>query len=58
MAGALFHSVTKWEALPMEKGSSLTPGHIGHVFFFPQKFYDTLQDKEPGWSKRTNGGFL
>ena len=58
MAGALYHSVTPWVPLPAEKTDLCTPGRIGHVFFFPQKSYDTLEDKPAGWSKTTNGGLV
>ena len=58
MSGYIYHSVTPWEALPKEKGSSCTPGRIGHVFFFPAKSFATLAGKKPQWFVNTGGGRL
>jgi len=41
----------------MKNNDFTTPGRIGHVYFFPQKSYDTLEDKGAGWAKRTCGGY-
>ena len=58
MAGALFHSVTEWEPTEAEDMEGCTPGRIGHVFFFPEKTYTTLEEKERGWAEKTCGGLL
>lgn len=58
MAGHLFHSVTTWTAPPAEEGSDVTPGRIGHVFFFPAKSYQALDGKKPRWFIETRGGDL
>jgi len=58
MAGALYHSVTKWEPTPMKNDNFLTPGRIGHVYFFPQKSYDTLKGKGAGWARKSCGGYV
>lgn len=58
MIGALFHPVTKWEFTKMEQEYNYTLSYIIHVFFFSEESYNTLQDKEPGWSKKTNSGLF
>lgn len=40
----------------MKEGDKLTPGRIGHVFFFPQESLKQLEGKEKGWARKTNYG--
>ena len=48
--------MSKWTPLCKKKEDNLTPGRIGHVFFFPEESLKQLQDKEKGWAKKTNYG--
>lgn len=57
MAGALYHSVGAWKPdVKAERGDMVTAGRVSHVFFFPQKSYQLLKGKEPGWAIRTMCG--
>ena len=52
----IYHSVSKWTPCVKNKGDKLTPGRIGHVFFFPRESLNQLEGKEKGWAKSTNFG--
>ena len=34
----------------------VTPGRIGSVFFFPSHRIEVLENKEPGWGRKTDYG--
>ncbi|KAK1230754.1 hypothetical protein PQX77_006146 [Marasmius sp. AFHP31] len=55
-ASKIFHTIGKWEALPMKATDGISPGRIGTVFYFPESSLKEMRDKEPGWALSTNYG--
>jgi len=50
LSGYLYHTVQRWKPTATPKGSELSPGRIGNVFFSPKASYEKLQDKVSGWN--------
>ncbi|KAG6905514.1 hypothetical protein DXG01_002283 [Tephrocybe rancida] len=54
LAGSLYHAVGDWE--PEVSPSTVSPGRVSHVFFFPKKSFALLEGKPAQWANNTMTG--